>query len=114
VSFKAKKKPFKILMQSENNSYRKRLGSIGDEDMTKLSEAKSVRLLERLQAIDCTLIELNLYLDAIPDNQYAMQQNITLSEQREVIRNQLHEQIGAISSYEIMSDPDNRKWSLAP
>jgi spore coat protein JB len=88
--------------------------SIGDEDMTKLSEAKSVKLLEQLQAIDYALVELNLYLNAIPEDSYAMQQSIALNEQRENIRSQLHEQIEAISSYDIMSDPDNRKWRLAP
>jgi spore coat protein JB len=82
--------------------------------MTKQSEAKSLKLLEQLQAIDYALVELNLYLAAIPENTYALRKCITLNEQREVIRFQLHKQIGAISSYDIKSDPDNRKWSLAP
>jgi hypothetical protein len=88
--------------------------SIGDEEMTKLSEAKSVKLLEQLQAIDYALVELNLYLAAFPGNSYALRKSITLNEQREVILFQLHKQIGAVSSYDIRSDPDNRKWSLAP
>jgi hypothetical protein len=81
--------------------------------MDKLSEAKSVKLLEQLQAIDYALVELNLYLDAIPNDSYALKKCIALNEQREVIRSQLHAQIGAISSYDITSDLDNRKWSLA-
>jgi spore coat protein JB len=88
--------------------------SIGDEEMTKQSEAKSVQLLEQLQAIDYALVELKLYLNAIPEDSHALRKCISLNEQREVIRIQLHLQIGAISSYDIMSDPDNRKWSLAP
>ncbi|WP_227013579.1 spore coat protein CotJB [Paenibacillus psychroresistens] len=82
--------------------------------MTKLSEVKSVKLLEMLQAIDYALVELNLYLDVIPGDSNALQQFNTLNEQREEIRSQLHAQLGAISSYNILSDPDNRKWSLAP
>jgi spore coat protein JB len=82
--------------------------------MNKLSEAKSVKLLEQLQAIDYALFELNLYLGAIPKDLHALQKSNALNKQREVIRSQLHAQIVAISSYDIMSDLDNRKWSLAP
>jgi hypothetical protein len=82
--------------------------------MPKLSEAKSVKLLEMLQAIDYALVELKLYLAVIPEDSHALQQFITLNQQQDEIRSQLHAQIGAISSYNILSDPDNRKWSLAP
>jgi spore coat protein JB len=88
--------------------------SIGDEVVKKLSEAKSVKLLEQLQAIDYALVELKLYLETIPQDSHALQQGIVLKEKREVIRMQLHAQLEAISSYVIKSDPDNRKWSLAP
>jgi spore coat protein JB len=87
--------------------------SIGDEKMTKQSEAISVKLLEQLQAVDYALVELNLYLDVIPGDSHALRKCNSLIEQRELLRFQLHMQIGAISSYDIKSDPDNRKWSLA-
>jgi spore coat protein JB len=81
--------------------------------MKKQSEEQSVKLLEQLQAIDYALAELKLFLEEYPNDIYAMQQNIALFEKREVIRKELHQQISSISSYGIMSDPDNRKWSLA-
>ncbi len=81
--------------------------------MRKQSEANSVKLLEQLQAIDLALVELNLYLDAMPGDVRALQQNINLNEQRHLIQSQLNDQLGKISSYSIMGDPDNRKWSLA-
>jgi hypothetical protein len=87
---------------------------LGDEEMTKLSEAKSVKLLETLQAIDYALVELNLFLAVIPEDSHALQQSNMLKQQRVEIRSQLHAQFGAISSYNILSDPDNRKWRLAP
>jgi spore coat protein JB len=86
----------------------------GDEVMAKSSEVKSVRLLEQLQAIDFALVELNLYLDEHPDDIQAINKNEALNEQKQVLRAKLEEQIGAISSYDVLSDPDNWKWSLAP
>jgi spore coat protein JB len=86
----------------------------GDEVMVKSSEVKSVRLLEQLQAIDFALVELNLYLDEHPDDIQAINKNTALNEQKQVVRAKLEEQIGAISSYDVLSDPDNWKWSLAP
>jgi spore coat protein JB len=86
----------------------------GDEVMAKSSEVKSVRLLEQLQAIDFALVELNLYLDDHPDDIQSLNKNEALIEQKQVVRAKLEEQIGAISSYDVLSDPDNWKWSLAP
>jgi len=79
-----------------------------------MSEARLVKLLEQMQAIDYTLVELNFYLAAFPNDTFALNQIIALAEQREKIISQLQEQIGAISSYDILSDPDNWKWNLAP
>ena len=81
--------------------------------MKRQSEEQSVKLLEQLQSIDYAIAELKLFLKENPNDIYAMQQNIALFESREVIRKELHQQMSSISSYGIMSDPDNRKWSLA-
>jgi spore coat protein JB len=86
----------------------------GDEVMAKSSEVKSVRLLEQLQAIDFALVELNLYLEEHPDDIQTNIKNEALNEQKQIVRAKLEEQIGAISSYDVLSDPDNWKWSLAP
>jgi spore coat protein JB len=86
----------------------------GDEVMAKSSEVKSVRLLEQVQAIDFALVELNLYLEDHPDDIQAINKNNALIEQKQVVREKLEEQIGAISSYDLLSDPENCKWSLAP
>jgi spore coat protein JB len=79
-----------------------------------MSEARSVKLLEQMQAIDYMLVELNFYLTATPNDTYAINQILALVEQREKIISQLQDQIGAISSYDILSDPDNWKWNIAP
>jgi spore coat protein JB len=84
----------------------------GDEVMVKSSEVKSVRLLEQLQAIDFALVELNLYLDEHLEDIEAINKYEALVEQKKVVRAQLEEQIGAISSYDVSSDPDNWKWNL--
>jgi spore coat protein JB len=86
----------------------------GDEVMAKSSEVKSVRLLEQLQAIDFALVELNLYLDEYPEDIDAISKNDALNTQKQIVRAKLEEQIGAISSYDVLSDPDDWKWTLAP
>jgi spore coat protein JB len=86
----------------------------GDEAMAKSSEIKSVRLLEQLQAIDYALVELNLYLEENPNDLEAINKHEALNEKKQVVRAKLEQQIGAISSYDVLSDHDNCQWSLAP
>jgi hypothetical protein len=82
--------------------------------VTLASENKSLRLLEQVQAIDLALVELKFYLDVNPKAILALKQKHDLIERRKVIRSLLEAQIGAISSYDVLSEQDDWKWSLAP
>mgnify|MGYP003500743130 CR=1 FL=1 len=67
------------------------------------------RILEELQAVDFTLVELTLYLDTHPTDQNAIKQFNEFAEKRHQIRFKFESKFGPLQQYG--NSYSDAKWS---
>ncbi|MFT8316879.1 MAG: spore coat protein CotJB [Sporolactobacillus sp.] len=70
--------------------------------------------LHILQAIDFTLVELNLYLDTHPDDLEALKQFNTTAQKSEELRDQFEKKYGPLRGFGHSYSTFPFQWSKAP
>ncbi|WP_223068460.1 spore coat protein CotJB [Paenibacillus caui] len=83
-------------------------------DSQKPCEPEYYELLEKLQALDFALVELNLYLDTHPDDLQALQQYNVMTQQRTQVANHFQEKYGPLQHFGHAYSRYPWEWSKAP
>jgi spore coat protein JB len=71
----------------------------GCTSQTKPGDAQFYALLEKLQAVDFVLVELNLYLNTHPDDLQAIEQFNKLTQERTAIANEYQMLYGPLQNF---------------
>ncbi|MNZ72378.1 CotJB protein [compost metagenome] len=71
-------------------------------------------MLEKLQALDFVLVELNLYLDTHPDDLAAIQQFNQLTQERTVLANHFQQLYGPLQNFGRSYSKFPWEWSKVP
>jgi spore coat protein JB len=80
----------------------------------KPCEPEYYDLLEKLQALDFVLVELNLYLDTHPDDLQAIQQFNVLTQERTQLANIFQEKYGPLQGFGRAYSRYPWEWSKVP
>ncbi|WP_318840672.1 spore coat protein CotJB [Paenibacillus sp. BJ-4] len=86
----------------------------GYTPQTKPGDAQFYALLEKLQAVDFVLVELNLYLDTHPDDLQAIEQFNKLTQERTAIANEYQLLYGPLQNFGRAYSKYPWEWSQAP
>ncbi|CCC84474.1 MULTISPECIES: spore coat protein CotJB [Paenibacillus] len=86
----------------------------GYTSQTKPVDAQFYALLEKLQAVDFVLVELNLYLDTHPDDLQAIEQFNKLTQERTAIANEYQLLYGPLQNFGRAYSKYPWEWSQAP
>ncbi|KAE8559779.1 spore coat protein CotJB [Paenibacillus sp. P2(2022)] len=81
---------------------------------TKPGDAQFYALLEKLQAVDFVLVELNLYLDTHPDDLQAIEQFNKLTQERTAIANEYQLLYGPLQNFGRAYSKYPWEWSQSP
>ncbi|MBM7563136.1 spore coat protein CotJB [Paenibacillus sacheonensis] len=76
----------------------------------KQPTVKAMNLLEQLQALDFTLVELRLYLHTHPDDEKALQQYNETAGQRVTLKEQVEEEFGSLAPNEPFTPGQASGW----
>ncbi|GGH14381.1 spore coat protein CotJB [Paenibacillus segetis] len=87
----------------------------GDEMTSKSQcEPEFYEMLEKLQALDFVLVELNLYLDTHPDDLQAIEQFNQLTCERTGLANQFQQLYGPLQNFGRAYSKFPWEWSKVP
>ncbi|WP_348622025.1 spore coat protein CotJB [Paenibacillus polymyxa] len=86
----------------------------GCTPQTKPVDAQFYALLEKLQAVDFVLVELNLYLDTHPDDLQAIEQFNKLTQERTAIANEYQMLYGPLQNFGRAYSKYPWEWSQSP
>ncbi|MGQ3482019.1 spore coat protein CotJB [Paenibacillus sp. TY11] len=86
----------------------------GYAPQTKPGDAQFYALLEKLQAVDFVLVELNLYLNTHPDDLQAIEQFNKLTQERTAIANEYQLLYGPLQNFGRAYSKYPWEWSEAP
>ncbi|MEJ3717249.1 spore coat protein CotJB [Paenibacillus polymyxa] len=101
--------------QSQAQDYSQpRIPVQGYAPQTKPVDAQFYALLEKLQAVDFVLVELNLYLDTHPDDLQAIEQFNKLTQERTAIANEYQLLYGPLQNFGRAYSKYPWEWSQAP
>jgi spore coat protein JB len=76
----------------------------------KQPTVKAMKMLEELQALDFTLVELRLYLHTHPDDTEALKQFNETAEQRTELIRQVEAEFGSLSPNEPFTPGQTTGW----
>ncbi|WP_263560143.1 spore coat protein CotJB [Paenibacillus polymyxa] len=86
----------------------------GYTSQNKPIDAQFYALLEKLQAVDFVLVELNLYLNTHPDDLQAIEQFNKLTQERTAIANEYQLLYGPLQNFGRAYSKYPWEWSQAP
>lgn len=76
--------------------------------------AKSIKLLEELQAIDFVLVELTLYLDTHPEDEEALTQFNETAQTRHELKEKVEAEFGSLTKMEPHNGGKSKGWDAGP
>ncbi|WP_082825293.1 spore coat protein CotJB [Paenibacillus jamilae] len=101
--------------QSQAQDYSQpRIPVQGYAPQTKPGDAQFYALLEKLQAVDFVLVELNLYLNTHPDDLQAIEQFNKLTQERTAIANEYQLLYGPLQNFGRAYSKYPWEWNQAP
>lgn len=101
--------------QSQTQDYSQpRNPAQGYTPQTKPGDAQFYALLEKLQAVDFVLVELNLYLNTHPDDLQAIEQFNKLTQERTAIANEYQILYGPLQNFGRAYSKYPWEWNQTP
>lgn len=107
--------PYQYQYQSQTQDYNQaRNPVLGYTPQTKPGDAQFYALLEKLQAVDFVLVELNLYLNTHPNDLQAIEQFNKLTRERTAIANEYQLLYGPLQNFGRAYSKYPWEWSQSP